>query len=502
MGRKNSKQRNQFEKQQTGRSDYAPQDDLYETDEIQTSQPHHSGTDDGRIAEEPDMDKSQSNSTGGRVMGKETKIGVAVIVVLMLAFSIVLGMRLNKTATAENAPKVKVSAKDLTPKFAKSTPTKINTTKSTKPIAVSAKAKSAEASVLKADGSTSRWSFATATKKPTSQKTPLPKTSLTNDTSTTPLRQKTPIVSPADRYGRPISSKSTRAPGVQAWPDIRNAKKPHPLSHTATLTPAPTPKANPVVAKKSTTFLHARPHQSLGANSLKADPVRTQIAKNPIRSQYNGKDYTNGSKYGQTARRENHQSNMPRYHRSTARMSRSQHTDSLNLPQYKMPQATRNDDGSYTIQPNDSYWTISQKLYENGGYFKALAEYNANKFPENDQLRVGDTIDAPDYQELEKRFPHLCPKPEHKKAAKFRSSGISQFVASGRNYTVEPGDTLYDIAKYELGNATRWVEIYELNKTRLGDNFDYLTNGMQLTLPDDASPGTAKRRSPTSAYHR
>ena len=56
--------------------------------------------------------------------------------------------------------------------------------------------------------------------------------------------------------------------------------------------------------------------------------------------------------------------------------------------------------------------------------------------------------------------------------------------ASGSNvYVVEQGDTLFDIARYELGKASRWAEIYDLNRDVLGEDFDHLSPGTELTLP-------------------
>ncbi len=49
-----------------------------------------------------------------------------------------------------------------------------------------------------------------------------------------------------------------------------------------------------------------------------------------------------------------------------------------------------------------------------------------------------------------------------------------QSYRSGRPYTVAEGDTLFNIARYELGKASRWVEIYELNSDLLGKDINYL----------------------------
>ena len=53
-----------------------------------------------------------------------------------------------------------------------------------------------------------------------------------------------------------------------------------------------------------------------------------------------------------------------------------------------------------------------------------------------------------------------------------------------RQYTVQDGDNLFNIAKRELGNVTRWREVYQLNKDTLGENAAYLTPGAEILLPE------------------
>ena len=68
-------------------------------------------------------------------------------------------------------------------------------------------------------------------------------------------------------------------------------------------------------------------------------------------------------------------------------------------------------------------------------------------------------------------------------------------------YVVEKGDTLFDIARYELGKASRWNELYELNKDQLGEDFDYLAPGTKLILPDGGQPDPVTSR-PRNPYQR
>ena len=69
-------------------------------------------------------------------------------------------------------------------------------------------------------------------------------------------------------------------------------------------------------------------------------------------------------------------------------------------------------------------------------------------------------------------------------------------ASGGRTYIVAEGDSLFDIARSELGKASRWVEIYDLNADVLGKDIDSLTPGTRIVLPDD----NAQQAAPLSRY--
>jgi nucleoid-associated protein YgaU len=71
---------------------------------------------------------------------------------------------------------------------------------------------------------------------------------------------------------------------------------------------------------------------------------------------------------------------------------------------------------------------------------------------------------------------------------------IQPYRSGVRTYTVTEGDSLFAIARCELGKASRWVEIYELNRDVLGKDFNYLTPGMKLSLPDGEKPDKVARQ--------
>jgi nucleoid-associated protein YgaU len=176
-------------------------------------------------------------------------------------------------------------------------------------------------------------------------------------------------------------------------------------------------------------------------------------------------------------------------------------------PAVAPPEAPRvlAENGKYTIQPNDSLWLISEKVYGTGGYFKAIFQHNRNKLPRADQLTVGAVIAVPPASVLEENYPALCPKQRKSVMVQPRAAQASprEPVARGGDvYTVEAGDTLFDIARYELGKASRWGEIYELNREVLGQDFDYLQPGTQLRMPPHGSRADTIAREPDRTYQR
>lgn len=55
--------------------------------------------------------------------------------------------------------------------------------------------------------------------------------------------------------------------------------------------------------------------------------------------------------------------------------------------------------------------------------------------------------------------------------------------ANDRAYTVQPGDTLSDIAERELGDRGAWRRLYEHNRSVIGSSPERLRDGMVLRIP-------------------
>lgn len=66
-------------------------------------------------------------------------------------------------------------------------------------------------------------------------------------------------------------------------------------------------------------------------------------------------------------------------------------------------------------------------------------------------------------------------------------------IERARTYVVHEGDTIYDIAQFELGRSSRWVEIVALNRAALGDDIHFLKPGMRLVLPPEEASSSAAR---------
>lgn len=152
------------------------------------------------------------------------------------------------------------------------------------------------------------------------------------------------------------------------------------------------------------------------------------------------------------------------------------------------------ENGMYTVQPGDSLWTVSEAAYGTGGYFKALAAHNRAMLPKSDKLTVGSQLSVPAMEDLQRDYPSLCPRPRKSavvKAGATRASSVQP--RSGRDvYIVNEGDTLFTIARYELGKATRWAEIYDLNREALGEDYDHLRPGMELAMPARGAEAAAQ----------
>jgi len=54
-----------------------------------------------------------------------------------------------------------------------------------------------------------------------------------------------------------------------------------------------------------------------------------------------------------------------------------------------------------------------------------------------------------------------------------------------KTYTVKPGDSLWKIAKLQLGSGSKWESVYEANRETVGPDPNKIFPGQKLVLPND-----------------
>ena len=135
------------------------------------------------------------------------------------------------------------------------------------------------------------------------------------------------------------------------------------------------------------------------------------------------------------------------------------------------------------VQINDTYWTISKRAYGTAKYFSSLAVYNQNRIPDPKKLRPGMKVLIPAPEVLETKYPEFFkdsqPKAYQPKGYFLRTDGTPAYRVGGN-------ETLSEISQKHLGRASRWNQIYQMNRQTLKDP-NKLKLGTVLVLPDDAT---------------
>ena len=134
----------------------------------------------------------------------------------------------------------------------------------------------------------------------------------------------------------------------------------------------------------------------------------------------------------------------------------------------------------HTVADGDSLWSIANQYYGDGQYFRALHAYNDEGIGADELLTPGTKIAIPDVSTLNSRWPELCPAlPKTDNITDDNDLKSIEFVT-------RPGDTLFDISRDRLGQASRYVEIMSLNRNRIRPTTESTTplrGGIRLQLP-------------------
>ncbi len=126
--------------------------------------------------------------------------------------------------------------------------------------------------------------------------------------------------------------------------------------------------------------------------------------------------------------------------------------------------ASAADSSSYTVRAGDNLWSIAKGKLGSGFKWQEIYKLNKDLLGTNpDMLRAGTTI-------------HL---PGVSGGADVASSAVTE----ASKYVVQPGDSLWAIAKDHLGGADHWAELFKTNSSVIGSNPDLIMPGQELSLP-------------------
>jgi nucleoid-associated protein YgaU len=145
----------------------------------------------------------------------------------------------------------------------------------------------------------------------------------------------------------------------------------------------------------------------------------------------------------------------------------------------------------YVVAEGDNLGTIAKKVYGHSEKNNIVRIFQANRgvLKSPDEIYVGQKLVIPLLANLQsgKNKLEKLSRPtlleEVKSIGQKSASADSSRLEGNRSYTVQEGDSLWQIATKQLGDGSRYEEIVELNADILKDE-DSLAVGMCLKLPN------------------
>ena len=130
---------------------------------------------------------------------------------------------------------------------------------------------------------------------------------------------------------------------------------------------------------------------------------------------------------------------------------------------------------THRIQLGDTFSSLAVAYYGSAKYAGFLMNSNP-QITDPKRLAVGTIVKIP-------------PRPSDDvlsapKSADVRGTPAGEPAGERRTYRVRPGDSFYAIAKNVLGDASRWKELFELNKDLVNGDPTRLQVDQVLVLPD------------------
>ncbi|MBU6451468.1 MAG: LysM peptidoglycan-binding domain-containing protein [Cyanobacteria bacterium REEB67] len=130
----------------------------------------------------------------------------------------------------------------------------------------------------------------------------------------------------------------------------------------------------------------------------------------------------------------------------------------------------------YTIRSGDCLWNIAKDQLGDATKWSDIYKMNGDVLGANPSLiRPGTSIQLP--------------------GSGAESTGLGNVA----HYTVKPGDNLWDIAKNQMGDATKWGDLYKANQEMIGSNPSLIQPGQELTINTGAVDPASAQLSSTGA---
>ena len=154
--------------------------------------------------------------------------------------------------------------------------------------------------------------------------------------------------------------------------------------------------------------------------------------------------------------------------------------------------------GRHTVTSGDSLSRIAVTYYgsKSRRLIDALVDANRGILSDPDVLRIGMKLVIPvvaGFQQPGKGTSARTPKPDQDDAEPRRRRTKTTETRPIRWYQIKKNDRYVSIARNELGNESRWQEIFELNKKKFPDP-SRIRSGVRIKLPAvavaDSSRGT------------
>jgi LysM repeat protein len=126
---------------------------------------------------------------------------------------------------------------------------------------------------------------------------------------------------------------------------------------------------------------------------------------------------------------------------------------------------------TYTVKTGDSLWDIAKNHLGDGTKWTEIYKLNQNVLGTNpDMIMPGTNLQLP--------------------------GGTDQIASASGTYTVKAGDNLWDIAKEQLGDGSKWNELYANNHDLIGQNPGVIHPGQELAINNGAAQAQISQATP------